>query len=156
MNNKAKYITEVAVIAGLYATLTIIFMPISYGQIQVRISEVLTILPFFTTAAIPGLFIGCIVANFFGGIGIIDIVFGSLATLLAAFLTYKMPKKILAPLPPVIVNGVIVGFELYFISGAPLVATILWVGLGEALACYALGYPVLLQLERYKHRLFKR
>lgn len=156
MNNKARYITEVAVIAALYATLTIIFLPISYGQIQVRISEVLTILPFLTPAAIPGLFIGCVVANFFGGIGIIDIVFGSLATLIAAFLTYKMPRRALAPLPPVIVNALIIGFELNFISGAPLIATILWVGLGEALACYVLGYPVLIQLERYRNSLFKR
>jgi len=153
---KTRYITEVAVIAALYAILTILFAPISYGQIQVRISEILTVLPFFTPAAIPGLFIGCIVANFYGGIGIIDIVFGSLATLIAAFLTCKMPKKVLAPLPPVVINALVVGFELNIISGAPLVATILWVGLGEALACYALGYPVLLQLEKYKLRLFSR
>jgi len=152
---KTRFLTEAAVIAALYATLTLIFMPISYGQIQVRISEILTILPFFTPAAIPGLFIGCIVANFFGGLGMVDIVFGSIATLIAAYLTYKMPKK-LAPLPPVIVNAVIVGFELYYISGVPLIATILWVGLGEAIACYGLGYPILLQLDRYKDKIFRR
>lgn len=87
-----------------------------------------------TPTAIPGLFIGCIVANFFGGLGIVDIIFGSLAT----FLTYKMPKKALAPLPPVIVNALIVGVELNLNFGAPMIATILWVGFGEALACYEL------------------
>lgn len=151
---KTRFLVQVAVIAALYATLTIAFMPISYGQVQVRVSEVLTVLPFLTPAAIPGLFIGCIVANFYGGLGIIDIIFGSLATLIAAYLTYKMPKKLLAPLPPVIVNAIIVGVELNIISGAPLIATVLWVGFGEALACYILGYPVLVQLSKYKDKLF--
>lgn len=152
---KTRFLTEAAVIAALYATLTIFLMPLSYGQIQVRVSEILTILPFFTPAAIPGLFIGCIVANFFSSLGLVDIVFGSLATLIAAILTYKMPKK-LAPLPPVIVNALIVGLELYYITGAPLIASILWVGFGEAIACYGLGYPVLLQLNKYRDKIFRR
>ena len=152
---KTRFLTEAAVIAALYATLTIFLMPLSYGQMQIRISEILTILPFFTPAAIPGLFIGCIVANFFSSLGFVDIVFGSLATLIAAILTYKMPKK-LVPLPPVIVNALIVGFELYYITGAPLIASILWVGLGEAIACYGLGYPVLLQIDKYKEKIFRR
>ena len=83
---RTKYLTHAAIIAAVYVVLTIIFAPISYGQVQVRISEALTVLPYFTPAAIPGLFIGCIIANIYGGAGIIDIIFGSLATLFAAFL----------------------------------------------------------------------
>ena len=99
---RTKYLTHAAIIAAVYVVLTIIFAPISYGQVQVRISEALTVLPYFTPAAIPGLFIGCIIANIYGGAGIIDIIFGSLATLFAAFLSYKMPKKYLVPLPPIL------------------------------------------------------
>ena len=95
---KTKFWVQAALIGAIYAVLTIAFAPISYGQIQVRISEALTVLPFFTPAAIPGLFIGCIIANLYGGNGIIDIVFGSLATLGAAALSYKM-GKVACPIP---------------------------------------------------------
>lgn len=156
MNKSTRYLTEAAVIAALYAVLTIVLAPISYGQIQIRVSEILTILPFFTPAAIPGLFIGCIVANIFGGLGPIDIIFGSLATLVAAYLTYKMPKKILAPLPPVIVNAVVVGLILYYVYEAPLIISMLWVGLGEGIVCFVLGYPVLLQLDKLKSKIFSK
>lgn len=152
-----KFIVQAAIIGALYAALTILLAPISYGQIQVRVAEALTILPVFTPAAIPGLFIGCIVANLYGGFGAVDIVFGSLATLFAAYLTYKVSKRFLAlvPLPPVIINAVVVGFILYYAAHMPLVITILWVGLGEAIACYGIGYPLMLILERYKARIFR-
>ena len=87
LNKRTRFIVEAAILAAIYAVITIILAPISYGQIQVRISEALTILPYFTPAAIPGLFVGCIVSNIFGGGGLIDIVFGSLATLIAAILS---------------------------------------------------------------------
>lgn len=150
-----KFIVQAAIIGALYATLTILLAPISYGQLQVRVAEALTILPVFTPAAIPGLFIGCIVANLYGGYGIVDIVFGSLATLVAAYLTHKVSKRFLAPLPPVIINAIVVGFILYYVSHLPLVITIVWVGLGEAIACYGLGYPLMLILDKYKTRIFR-
>lgn len=153
---RTRIMVEAALIAAMYAVLTIAFAPISYGQVQLRVSEVLTILPFFTPAAIPGLFVGCIVANIYGGMGILDIVFGSLATLIAAFLTYKAPKRWLAPLPPVIVNGVVIGLVLYYAAGAPLLITMGWVALGEGLACYGLGYPLLTLLDKSKSRIFGR
>ncbi len=151
-----RYIAEAALIAAMYAVLTIAFAPISYGQVQLRVSEVLTVLPFFTPAAVPGLFVGCVVANIYGGQGPIDIIFGSLATLIAAYLTYKAPKRWLAPLPPVIVNGVIIGFVLYYVTQAPLFITMGWVALGEAIACYALGYPLLTLLDKSRRRIFDR
>lgn len=156
MNKKTKFLVQGAIIAALYATLTIALAPISYGQIQVRIAEALTILPLFTPAAIPGLFVGVIIANSYGGLGMVDIVFGSLATLSAAYLTSKMPKKWLAPLPPVLVNAVVVGFILNHVLGLPLLITMLWVGAGQLLACYGIGYPLLLALEKHKEKIFGR
>ncbi|MBN4069838.1 MAG: transporter [Alkaliphilus sp.] len=154
MNKKTRFLVQGAIIAALYATLTIALAPISYGQIQVRIAEALTILPLFTPAAIPGLFVGVIIANSFGGLGMVDIVFGSLATLSAAYLTHKMPKKWLAPLPPVLINAVVVAFILNHVLGLPLFITMIWVGSGQLIACYGIGYPLLLALEKHKEKIF--
>ncbi|WP_110942949.1 QueT transporter family protein [Inediibacterium massiliense] len=153
---RTNYIVQAAFIAAIYAAMTIMFAPISYGQIQVRISESLTVLPMFTPAAIPGLFVGCILANIYGGGGLVDIVFGSLATLAAAYLSYKLPKKWLVPMPPVIVNGIVIGFILNYLYGVPLFITMGWVTLGQLIACYGLGYPLILTLDRYKDKVFKK
>lgn len=153
--NRIRFITEGAVIAALYAALTLLFLPISFGaQGQLRISEALTILPFFTPAAVPGLFAGCLIANIVGGQGPIDIIFGSLATLLAAWLTSRMRRPLLAPLPPVVFNGIIVGAELSFLYQLPLFATMGWVALGEIGACYILGYPLLKLLQPNRRIIF--
>lgn len=158
-----KFLVQAAVIGAIYAALTIAFAPISFGHniFQFRISEALTILPIFTTAAIPGLFIGCIVANIIGGFGILDIVFGSLATLLAALCSYWLRKhKLLVPLPPIVFNALIVGSYLYYIFlsipeiNVSLPVIMGWVALGEILACYGLGYPLMTILERYKDKIF--
>lgn len=149
-----RFIAEAAVIAAMYASLTIL-IPGGSGQIQIRVAEALTVLAFFTPAAIPGLFVGCLTANIFIGFGIYDIVFGSLASLIAAFLTHKMPSKLLAPLPPVVVNAVIVAFVLNATLNVPLLATMGFVALGEVVACYGLGYPLMLFLEKHRRRLFR-
>ena len=151
-----RFLAEAAIIAALYAVISIIFAPISSGMFQMRISEALTVLPVFTPAAIPGLFVGCIVTNIVSGNGPVDIVFGSLATLLAAFLSYKMPRRFLVPLPPVLINAVVVGFILNYVLQAPLLASMGWVALGQAAACYGLGYPLMLQREKYKDKIFPR
>jgi uncharacterized membrane protein len=148
-----RYMVEAAVIAAMYAALTIL-IPGGSGQIQVRVSEALTVLAFFTPAAIPGLFVGCLAANLFVGAGIYDIVFGSLATLIAAILTSKMPSKKLAPLPPVVMNAVVVAFVLKLSINAPILITMGFVGLGELIACYGLGYPLMLFLEKQGSRIF--
>ena len=143
-----RYIAEAAVIAALYAVLTIV-IPGGSGQIQVRVAEALTVLPFFTPAAIPGLFAGCLLANLVTtSAGIYDIIFGSLATLLAAFLTRRMPLKHLASLPPVVINAIAVAFILNATIKAPLLITMGFVALGELIACYGLGYPLMLFLEK--------
>lgn len=146
----SKRIARIAAVAAIYIVLTIAFAPFSYGPVQVRISEALTVLPFFMPESVLGLFIGCLLANIFGSYGLIDIIFGSLATLLAAYLTSKMTKWFWAPLPPVLVNAVVVGLMLHYVAGFPLAPTMLWVGLGQAVACYGLGLPVLYLLKRHK------
>lgn len=152
--SKIRFIVEAAVIGAIYAVITLLFAPISYGMFQLRISEALTILPALTFSAVPGLFVGCLAANILGGNGPLDIIFGSLATLTAAYLSYKMPKKSLVPLPPIIVNALVIGIILSIILEMPLYLTVFWVGAGQAAACYGLGYPLLLKLNKYKHKLF--
>lgn len=148
-----RFIATAAVIAALYAALTYASYPLSYGLFQLRISEALTILPFFTPAAIPGLFVGCILSNIGSPNGLIDLFVGSSATLLAAWLSYIMPHKLLVPLPPVVCNAVFVGVELHFvIQNTPVAVGMLWVAAGEIIACYGLGLLLLFALEKTKIR----
>jgi uncharacterized membrane protein len=143
----SRYLVQGAVIAALYAALTIILMPISYGAVQIRVSEALTILPAVSPAAVPGLFVGCFIANIVGPNGAVDTILGSLATLLAAYVTYKLRYKpvFILPLPAVLANGIIIGSMLYFVYGVPMPCwvVILWVSIGEAVACYGIGLPLL-------------
>ena len=145
---KPKSLASGAMIAALYAALTVALAPISYGPVQFRVSEALTLLPWYLPEAVPGLFVGCVVANFFGGYGVVDMVFGSLATLIGALLTRKAPRLWLAALPPVVSNMLIIGAMLHFLINVPLAATAIYVGLGEAGACFLLGLPLMRFLER--------
>lgn len=145
---KIDKVARIAIIAAIYAAVTVLLAPISYGVLQVRVSEALTILPFIFPESFLGLFIGCLIANIFGGLGLVDIIFGSMATLIAGYLTSKMPNQYLAPLPPVLINAVVVGFILKFVLGAPLFLTMLYVGIGQFLACYLIGLPLLYWLKR--------
>ena len=157
-NKKALFITQAAVIAALYVVLVVIFNYISFGPIQFRVAEALTILPYFPPAAIPGLFIGCILANVIGGAVIWDIIFGSIATLIGAVFTYLLRKKskFLAPLPPVLANTIIVPWVLKYAYGAE---EMVWfmavtVGIGEILACYVLGMILLFALNKVRRQVF--
>ncbi len=143
-----RYWIRAAMIGAIYVVITLIFAPISYGMIQVRISEMLMVLPYFTAAAVPGLFVGCMIANIFGGYGMLDIVFGSLATLISAYLITKIENKYLVPLPPVLINALIVGKILSIVLEMPFYLTAIWVGVGQIVACYGLGLPLLLFLEK--------
>lgn len=148
-----KFLLQAAIIASIYAVLTILLMPLSYGVMQIRVSEALTILPYFTPAAIPGLFVGCLISNAIGPNGIIDMIFGSGASLIAAVGSYLLRgRPLLVPLPPVAVNALIIGIMLHYIYGVPisLPLCILWVGVGQLVACYGLGYPLLKYLKKYK------
>ena len=161
MKNKSTlFLVQAAAIAAVYVVLTLVFAPFSYGEVQVRISEALTILPFFTPAAVPGLFVGCIIANFLGGCSSVDIIFGSIATLIGAVFTYKLrnSSKWLAPVPPIAANTVIVPFVLYYGYGVnlPIPLMMLTVGVGEIISCGVFGMILLTALSKYKNSIFGR
>ena len=150
---RTKFLAEAAVIAAVYALLTVAFAPIGYGAVQLRISEALTVLPFFTPAAVPGLFVGCVVSNIISPYGLPDMIFGSIASLLGAVGSYMLRERpALVPLPPVISNGIIVGAMLYYVYEVPvpLFLQMLYVAAGEMAACYAIGYPLMKYLNKYK------
>ena len=138
-----------AVIGALYAAMTLLLAPISYGPIQLRLSEAMTLLPIVLPQAIPGLFVGCLIANLYTGM-LTDIIFGSLATLLAAIGTYLLRKKpILAAACPVISNGVIVGMVLALSFNLPVALTMSEVAIGE-IGAVLVGMLILSGIKRAK------
>lgn len=162
-NKKTEFVVTGALIAAAYAGLTYLsnVLGLAYGPIQLRVSEVLTILPMFTPASIPGLTIGCFIANI-GSFNAADMIFGTFATLVAALLTYFLRDikfkgiPFLAMLPPVIVNAVVIGFEIacFFLpSGYSLWGFIIsgiQVGLGELIVCYLFGTPFYMVVKKYR------
>lgn len=159
-NKKVLFIVQAAMIAAIYVVLTyfISAFNLASGAIQVRISEALTVLPFFTPAAIPGLAIGCLISNLLTGCLPMDVVFGSLATLLGAVGTYLLrKKKWLVPIPPIVANTLIVPFVLAYVYGAEgtIPFFMLTVGIGEVISCYVLGMILLNALNQYRNVIFK-
>ena len=159
MNSKALLVTKAAIIAALYVVLTFVSasMGLSSGVIQLRLSEMLCILPAFTPAAIPGLFVGCIVSNLLTGCMPLYVIFGSLATLIGALGTYFLKKrKWLTPLPPIVSNTIIVPFVLSYVYGfeGSIPFFMLTVGIGEFLSCGVLGMLLYFILHKYAKHLF--
>lgn len=162
---KLYFAATAAAIAAIYAGLTYISAAfgIAYGPIQFRVSEALTVLPLITTAAIPGLTVGCFLANIIS-YNPIDMLFGTAATLIAALLTYAFRKitvkgcPLLSVLMPVAVNALIVGFEItfFFVSGGAKGTTFLIsaleVAAGEALVCFGLGLPFYYALKKHRKK----
>jgi len=146
---KIKNLALGGMIAALYAGVTVVLAPISYGPVQFRIAEALTLLPFYVPEAVWGLFVGCLIANYFSPHGALDMVVGSLATLTAAYLSRRMPTLWLAALPPVLVNMTAIGTMLHFVADLPLWSTIFYVGIGQTVVCY-LGVPLMKVLEKHK------
>ena len=161
MNKTTRYLTQGAIIAELYVVLTFIAnaLGLANGVIQVRFSEALTILPFFTPAGIPGLTIGCLLSNILTGCSIFDIIFGTLATFIGAVFTYLLRKhKFLAPVPPIVANVLIIPPVLKIAYGAAdslpfLMAT---VGIGEVISCGVLGMLLLFALNKQRNVIFAR
>lgn len=158
-SGKVLFIAQAAMIAAIYVVLTLIGASFSYGEVQVRISEALTILPAFTPAAIPGVFLGCLISNILGGCILPDIIFGSLATLISAVFTWMLrnKSKYLAPLPPIIANVLVVPFVLKYgyMVPLPIPFMMLTVGIGEVISCGVLGLILYTALNRYRGLLFK-
>lgn len=157
-NNNVSFLTHAALIAALYVVLTYLanLLGLANYAVQLRFSEALTILPYFTPAAIPGLFVGCFLSNILTGAALPDIIFGSLATLIAAFLTYQLRQnKWLAPIPPILANTIVVPFVLLYAYGIePLWLSFITVFLGEVLSCGLLGMVLLNILQKYRKVLF--
>jgi uncharacterized membrane protein len=168
-SNRTLRIAQGAVIAAAYTVLTWLaaLANLAYGPVQFRFSEALTILPIFTPAAVPGLAIGCLLSNILSGYGVYDMIFGTLATLLAALLTRLVRSvkirgiPVLSPLPPVLLNAFIVGFEITVLNGAVIDPDCLvhfnWVlfwtnagsvGIGELVVCYVLGLPLAVLIDK--------
>ena len=168
-DKKVLYLTKGAAIAAIYVVLCQIFAPISFRDVQVRIAEGLTILPYFTPVAIPGLFVGCLLGNMLAGAIPVDVIFGSLTTLIGALGTWaignwihrKHPDgskiKCLLPVPPILANAVIIPFILYYGYGinVPIPLQMATVGAGEILSCGVIGMIILFALEKVAPGIFR-
>ena len=148
VSTNTRTLVRAALIAALYTVLTLLLQPLSYGEVQIRFSEALTLLPILLPEAVPALAVGCLLANILGGCTIFDIVFGTLATLLAALCTRRLRNRFwLAALMPVLFNGVIVGAVVHYCYAPvfPLPLSMLSVAAGEAVACLIVG-PLLVRV----------
>ena len=158
MNRSVRSLCLAAMIAALYLALTLLFQPISFGAVQLRVSEAMTLLPAVFPEATIGLTLGCFLSNLLAQApNVYDVVFGTLATLLAALISWKVGRKKLwyAAIPPVVCNGVIVGLVLTYAYHivTPLWLNMLTVAAGEAVACFALGIPLVRFLNKHKDKL---
>lgn len=163
MQKRIHYLTRSGLIAAIYVVLTLVIQPIGYGTVQFRVSELLTVLPVYMPEAIPGLAVGCFVSNLIGlstganPAGGWDLLIGTAATAVAAVLTYLLRGirfknlPILATLPPVIVNAIVIGAELALVyGGVPWYVHMLGVAMGQFVACSVCGTLLAAALNRVK------
>lgn len=163
MNKKvlpaSSWIAQGGMIAAIYVVLTLVFAPISFGAVQVRVAEALTILPLFTPAAVPGLFVGCLLANIIGGAVILDIVFGSIATLAGAIIGYFLRfNRWLVPIPTIVSNSIVIPLVLRYGYGVDLPIPVLagYIAIGEIAGCFVLGELFATALLRRGRRIFEK
>jgi len=141
-------LARAALIAALYTVITVALAPISYGPVQIRLSEALTLLPYYWgTPAALGLWLGCTIANAYGGFGLLDIIGGCLITLAAGLLTARMPNLWLGALWPIVLNALGVAAILHYAAGFPYGPSVLYVGLGQTAAVLVVGMPLMRWLE---------
>lgn len=157
-NKKVMFVTQAAMIAAIYVVLGVVFAPFGTKAIQVRIAEALTILPLFTNAAIPGVFVGCLLGNILSGCILPDVIFGSLATLIGAVGTRRLGRihPMLGTLPPIIANIIVIPLVLRYGYGDPLPIPymMLTVGIGEVLSCGVLGMILYAALNPMRGKIF--
>ncbi|HBT19817.1 MAG TPA: QueT transporter family protein [Peptococcaceae bacterium] len=145
-------IVRAGIIASIYVVLCIVLQPISYGVIQLRIAEALTVLPILYKEAVWAIFVGVLLANIYGGLGIADIVVGSLTSLAAAYLTYILRNSWAAYLPPIVLNAFIISIYLHALLNFPYWATVLSIGISQTIVVFGLGYPLIRYLRRYEEK----
>ena len=143
-----KKITVIGITAALYAALTIGLAPISYGAVQLRLSEVMTLLAFINPVFIPGLILGNFIANLFSPFGLPDVIFGTIATAIAVYMMSRSKSMLRSTFWPVAVNGLIIGLELMLFAGAPFLVTAFYVALGQFITVTLIGYPVIKMIIR--------
>jgi len=144
-----KKIARGAAITALYVVITYFLAPVSFGPIQFRAAEALTVLPILFPEAVPALFLGVLLANVIGGLGMVDIVGGSLVTLLAAYATYKNRDNIFAYLSPILFNAFLISIYLHTLFGLPYWLNVIQIGLSEAVVVLILGVPLIKYLKRH-------
>ncbi|NLJ34107.1 MAG: QueT transporter family protein [Firmicutes bacterium] len=150
---KAITIARIGIIAALYFIITYFLLPISFGAIQLRVAEGLTVLPILYPESIAGLFIGVLLCNaLLGGLGLVDVVVGSLTTLVAAYISYRFRHSYIAYLSPIILNAFIISLYLHLLAGLPYWLTVLSIGTSQAIVVFAIGYPLIWYLRRYRER----
>lgn len=158
-SKKTVFLTEAAAIAAIYTVLVLVFSFISFGPVQCRVAESLTILPYFTPAAIPGVTLGCLLSGILvPGTSIFDMIFGTSASLIAAILSYRLrAHKFLVPIPPIVVNALVIPWVLRLAYGdaQPIPFNMLTVGAGEFIAAGILGMALLFTLDNIKHVIFR-
>lgn len=148
-----KYLTKASLIAAIYIVLVILqmlpvpIMNLTFGPVQIRIAEGLALLPLIEAAAVPGVFVGCLISNLllasYSGFGLVDIIGGSLVTLLAAYLTSKMKSKIAGMIPPILLNGLIVSIWVSYFTKIPYLITVLGIGVGQLISVGVFGSIIL-------------
>ncbi|GAA0181830.1 QueT transporter family protein [Clostridium sediminicola] len=146
---KIKKIAYIGIIAAIYAVMTWTVAPISYGAVQFRISEVLVLLAFVDKLYIPGLFMGCVIANIASPFGLVDVIIGSFATLISVYMINKSKNLFVASLWPSIFNAILIGAELYIAFNLPFLETAAWIAFGEFVVVTCAGYPL------FKYGIFK-
>lgn len=139
-----------AIISALYIVVTFFLQSVSFGPVQFRAAEALTVLPIIYPEAIPALFIGVLVSNIIGGLGLVDIIGGSLVTLIAAYFTYYFRDSILAYLSPIVFNGFLISIYLHIFFELPYWLNVITISLSEAVVVFLLGYPLIQYLKKKK------
>lgn len=139
---QTRNLVRTAMTAAIYGAFTIAISSLSYGPIQLRLTEIIVLLAFIDYGYIPGLVLGCVIANIFSPMGLVDMAFGSIATLISVFLISKTKNLLMATIYPSIVNGIVIALELHFILNLPLLLSFGEVALGEFIVVTCLGYPI--------------
>ena len=163
-NNLTRKVVVAGIIAAIYTVLTMVLAPISFGTVQFRISEIMVLLAFINPIYIVGLTLGCMLSNLLGGFGPIDVIFGSMATLIAGLATYmtkvaiKNPKiaLIIGSLWPTVFNGIIIGWVLKVTINVPFIASMVTVAIGEFVVVTVIGVPLYMMIEKKYGRLIAK
>lgn len=146
---ESKKIARGAAITALYVVITYFLVPISFGPIQFRVAEALTLLPMIFPEAVPALFLGVLIANVLGGLGLVDIIGGSLVTLIAAYFTYRNRNNIFAYLSPIIFNAFLISIYLHILFELPYWLNVIQIALSEAAVVLILGVPLIKYLKKH-------